>query len=60
MSTTHVRLSVMRRFNNKIKTNTYRRVSTDPINPEHKADALHVQLIEYFKKILIKNHGAEL
>ncbi|HOA83058.1 MAG TPA: DUF3365 domain-containing protein [Thermodesulfovibrio thiophilus] len=50
MSTTHVRLSVMRRFNNKIKNYTYRRVSTDPINPEHKADALHVQLIEYFKK----------
>ncbi|MGC8938317.1 MAG: Tll0287-like domain-containing protein, partial [Thermodesulfovibrio sp.] len=50
MSTTHVRLSVMKRFNNKIGNYIYKRVSLDPINPEHKADALHVKLIEYFKK----------
>lgn len=50
MSTTHVRLSVMRRFNNKIGNYIYKRVSLDPINPEHKADALYVKLIEYFQK----------
>lgn len=50
MSTTHVRLSVMRRFNNKIGNYIYKRVSLDPINPEHKADALYIKLIEYFQK----------
>jgi len=50
MSTTHVRLSVMKRFNNKIGNYTYKRVSLEPINPEHKADALHIKLIEYFQK----------
>ncbi|ACI20851.1 MULTISPECIES: c-type heme family protein [Thermodesulfovibrio] len=50
MSTTHVRLSVMKRFNNKIGNYMYKRVSLDPINPEHKADALYVKLIEYFKR----------
>lgn len=50
MSTTHIRLSVMKRFNNKIGSYTYKRVSLDPINPEHKADALHIKLIEYFRR----------
>lgn len=48
MSTTHVRLSVMKRFNNKIGNYTYKRVSTEPINPEHKADEIHAELIRYF------------
>ncbi|GAB6182680.1 c-type heme family protein [Thermodesulfovibrio hydrogeniphilus] len=55
MSTTHVRLSVMKRFNNKIGAYTYKRVSPDPINPEHKPDELHIKLIEYFAK----NHDRE-
>ncbi len=50
MSTTHVRLSVMKRFNNKIEIYTYKRVSTDPINPEHKADEIHLKMINYFVK----------
>ncbi len=50
MSTTHVRLSVMKRFNNKIGYYTYKRVSTEPINPEHLADKIHREFIEYFNK----------
>lgn len=48
MSTTHVRLSVMKRFNNKIGSYTYKRVSTEPINPERKAEEIHIKLINYF------------
>lgn len=50
MSTTHVRLSVMKRFNNRIGSYTYKRVSTEPINPEHKAEDIHIKLINYFYK----------
>lgn len=50
MSTTHVRLSVMKRFNNKIGNYSYKRVSLEPINPDHKPDSIHLKLIEFFKK----------
>lgn len=50
MSTTHVRMSVMRRFNNTVGSYTYRRVSTAPLNQEHMADEIHKKLIEYFEE----------
>lgn len=50
MSTTHVRLSVMKRFNNELKDYTYKRVSTEPINLNNKADELHEKLIRFFKE----------
>jgi len=50
MSTTHIRLSVMKRFNNKISTYTYERVSTDPINPQHKAEGIYLNFTEFFRQ----------
>ncbi|MDI1471977.1 MAG: DUF3365 domain-containing protein [Thermodesulfovibrio sp.] len=56
MSTTHVRHSVMNRFNNKFSSYTYKRVSTEPINPNHKADGVYLKLIHFFRN----NNGKEL
>ncbi|MCX7794645.1 MAG: DUF3365 domain-containing protein [Thermodesulfovibrionales bacterium] len=50
MSTTHVRFSVMRRFNKELGDYIYSRVSTDPLNPKNTADELHRSLIEFFYK----------
>jgi len=55
MSTTHVRHSVMNRFNNKFSSYTYKRVSTEPINPNHKADGVYLNLIQFF----MNNNGKE-
>lgn len=49
MSTTHVRFSVMRRFNQELDDYIYRRVSKNPINPKNKPDALHERLIAFFE-----------
>lgn len=50
MSTTYVRRAVMERFNEDLKDYTYRRVSTNPINPKNKADSLHEKKIAYFQE----------
>ncbi len=50
MSTTHVRFSVMRRFNEELEDYVYRRVSINPINPKNTADELHKRLIAFFNK----------
>ncbi|GFP23975.1 hypothetical protein HKBW3S09_01441, partial [Candidatus Hakubella thermalkaliphila] len=50
MSTTHVRLEVMSRFNKNLPDYTYRRVSTKPLNPRNKADSLHEGKIAYFQE----------
>lgn len=50
MSTTHVRFSVMKRFNNELGDYIYRRVSINPLNPKNTADELHRRLIEFFNK----------
>lgn len=50
MSTTHVRTRVMQRFQTKFKDYDYRRVSTNPINPEHLPNPLETELLERFKK----------
>jgi two-component system NtrC family sensor kinase len=55
LSTTHVRHSVMNRFNNKFSSYTYKRVSTEPINPNHKADGVYLNLIHFF----MNNNGKE-
>ncbi|MCG2709934.1 MAG: DUF3365 domain-containing protein [Thermodesulfovibrionales bacterium] len=50
MSTTHVRLEVMSRFNKNLPDYVYRRVSTKPLNPRNKADSLHEEKISYFQQ----------
>lgn len=50
MSTTHVRLEVMSRFNKNLPDYAYRRVSTKPLNPRNKADSLHEEKISYFQQ----------
>ncbi len=50
MSTTHVRLSVMKRFNRELGEYVYKRVSRDPINPDNRADELHEKLIRFFEE----------
>lgn len=54
MSTTHIRFSVMQRFNNELKDYIYKRVSTEPINKKNKADKLHERLIRFFKENNVK------
>lgn len=50
MSTTHVKLGVMERFNKGLKDYIYKRVSTNPINPRNKADSLHEEKMAYFQE----------
>ncbi|WP_407079662.1 c-type heme family protein [Candidatus Hakubella thermalkaliphila] len=50
LSTTHVRLEVMSRFNKNLPDYTYRRVSTKPLNPRNKAYSLHEGKIAYFQE----------
>jgi two-component system NtrC family sensor kinase len=50
MSTTHVRMSVMRRFNKELGEYVYRRCSRDPLNPANRADSFHEDLITFFEK----------
>lgn len=50
MSTTHVTQEVMKRFNKDLKDYVYRRVSDNPLNPKNKADALHNEMIGFFRQ----------
>lgn len=50
MSTTHVRHKVMEGFNRDLKDYTFKRVSTNPINPKNKADSLHEKKLAYFQE----------
>lgn len=50
MSTTHIRTRVMERFKTKFSDYDYRRVSNNPINPEHLPNPLERELLEKFKK----------
>lgn len=67
MSTTHVRFSVMKRFNRELGDYIYYRVSLNPLNPKNRADDLHSRLIEFFNKNrqlstwngIIKQNGQE-
>ncbi len=49
MSTTHVRCSVMSRFE-KGQHYIYKRVSPNPHNPKNRADEFHEKMIGYFRK----------
>lgn len=49
MSTTHVSLQVMERFNRDLKGYIYKRVSENPMNPKNKADSFHREMITYFR-----------
>lgn len=50
MSTTYVRRMIMEKFNQELKDYTFKRVSTNPINPKNKADSLHEKKIAYFQE----------
>ncbi len=49
ISTTHVNMEVMKKFNKHIQNYIYKRVSDRPLNPQHKADNFHMKIIEYFR-----------
>ncbi len=50
MSSTHVTHEVMKRFNTEFRDYVYKRVSDNPLNPKNRADPLHTDLINYFRK----------
>lgn len=50
MSTTHVKLEVMKRFSDDLPGYFYKRVSNRPLNVENKADNFHRELQQYFEK----------
>lgn len=49
MSTTHVSLQVMERFNKKLSGYVFKRVSDNPMNPKNRADFLHLDMLTYFR-----------
>jgi signal transduction histidine kinase len=49
MSTTHVSMQVMSRFNKELKEYVFRRVSDNPMNPSNKADFFHLEMLSYFR-----------
>jgi signal transduction histidine kinase len=55
ISTTHVNMEIMKKFNKDIHDYIYRRVSDKPLNPQHKADSFHMKMIEYFRTHRDKN-----
>ncbi len=50
ISTTHVNMEIMKKFNKDIHDYVYKRVSDRPLNPQHRADSFHMKMIEYFRK----------
>ncbi len=48
MSTTHVSMQVMRRFNKDMKDYVFRRLSDNPMNPNNRADSFHLEMLTYF------------
>jgi len=48
MSTTYVRCRVMSLFNRELPEYIFKRVASNPRNPNNKADGFHVKMIEYF------------
>lgn len=49
MSTTHVSMQVMARFNKDIKAYVYKRVSDNPMNPNNRADFFHLDMMAHFR-----------
>lgn len=49
MSTTHVSMQVMSRFNREMKDYVFKRVSDNPMNPKNKADSFHMEMLSYFR-----------
>jgi signal transduction histidine kinase len=49
MSTTHVSMQVMKRFNREIKDYVFRRLSDNPRNPANKADFFHLDMLNHFR-----------
>ncbi|GBD99458.1 sensor protein ZraS [bacterium BMS3Abin07] len=55
ISTTHVNMEVMKKFNKDIHDYIYKRVSDRPLNSRDKADNFHMRMIEYFRTHRNKN-----
>lgn len=49
MSTTHVSMQVMNRFNKEQKDYVFKRVSDNPMNQKNKADFFHHDMLTYFR-----------
>ncbi len=49
MSTTYVNMQVMSRFNKEMSDYKFRRASDNPMNPNNKADSLHMEMLSYFR-----------
>ncbi|MFZ5998779.1 MAG: c-type heme family protein [Nitrospirota bacterium] len=50
MSSTHVNLHVMKRFNKELPDYIYKRVSDTPLNHENRTDEFHRQMLDYFRR----------
>ncbi|MCX8030835.1 MAG: DUF3365 domain-containing protein [Thermodesulfovibrionales bacterium] len=49
MSTTHVSMQVMKRFNNDQKDYVFKRLSDNPMNQNNLADPFHLEMLNYFR-----------
>ncbi len=49
MSTTHVSMQVMSRFNKDEKDYIFKRLSDNPINKKNAADFFHIEMLSYFR-----------
>lgn len=49
MSTTHVSMQVMSRFNKDQKDYVFRRLSDNPMNKKNMADLFHLEMLSYFR-----------
>lgn len=49
MSTTHVSMQVMSRFNKELRDYVFKRVSDNPMNPNNRADLFHLDMLSYFR-----------
>jgi len=49
MSTTHVSLSIMKRFGRRMKGYVFRRVSLNPLNPDNLANGFEEEMFDWFE-----------
>ena len=50
MSTTHVSLSIMKRFGRRMKGYVFRRVSLNPLNPDNMANGFEEEMFDWFEE----------
>lgn len=49
MSTTHITMQVMSRFNKELKDYAFKRLSDNPMNKKNMADLFHLEMLNYFR-----------